>query len=305
MGNIGAMLKRFISNKNTVTLLVIIGCTIILYACYNWRVKSAVTTTYTCYAVQTIPARTEITEEMVSTVKILSSQTTSNMKTNCSDVIGKYASYAAEIPANSYFYSEALMDKEQMPDSAFDEIPDNYTIYNLSVSFQSTYGNSVFPGDYIDLFLRTEEPTTGLLLYGKFIQGIKVLGVKDSSGQNVFETTVETRTPSQLLFSVPDDLYLLLKKAEYLGLELVIVPRNNNYTAEDGEVLIASDYLKQLIIDQTAEIPDECILETTGTAECRLADDITDNPEDYQDDDTTPDDGQGENTDEPSTPTEE
>jgi len=275
MGNIGTMIKRFLSNKNTVTLLAIIVCTVVLYGFYNWRVKSAVTTTHVCYATQTIPARTQITSDMVSTVRVLSSQVTTNMVTSCDQVVGMYASYATEIPVNSYFYDVSLMTDEEMPDSAFDDIPDGYTIYNLDVTFKSTYGNSIFPGDYIDLYLRAESEL-GLLIYGKFIQSIEVLGVKDEDGKNVFETTIEARVPSQLLFAVPEDLYLLLKKAEYLGLEIVIVPKNNNYTAEASDTQVSSAYLKELIENQTGDIPDECILAETGIAECRIANDVTD-----------------------------
>ena len=72
---------------------------------------------------------------------------------------------------------------------------------------------------------------------------------------------------------MPEDLYLLLKKAEYLGIEIVIVPKNKNYTAEKGDTLVSSTWLKELVENQTADIPDECILQTTGTAECRIADD--------------------------------
>lgn len=277
MGNIGTTIKRFLSNKNTVTLLAIIICTVVLYLFYNWRVKSAVSTTYVCYATQAIPARTQITNDMVSNTKILTSQKTANMISSCDQVVGKYASYATEIPQNSYFFESSLMTSEEMPDSAFDDIPDGYGIYNMSASFESTYGNAVFPGNMIDLYLKTTDPETGLLVYGKFIQSIKVLGVKDANGKNVFETTVETRVPSQLLFAVPEDLFLLLRKAEYLGLQIDIVPRNNNYTAEANETLVSSNWLKELIENQTADIPDECLNVTTGIAECRLADDITGN----------------------------
>ena len=294
MGNIGTMIKRFLSNKNTVTLIAIIVCTVVLYGFYNWRVKSAVTTTFVCQATQTIPARTQITQEMVTTTKILSSQKTNNMIQTCDKVVGRYASYATEIPENSYFYDRSVMDAEEMPNSSFDSIPDGHTLYNMSVTFESTYANSIFPGDYIDLYVRTEDET-GLLVYGKFIQSIKVLGVKDEDGKNVFETTVETRVPSQLLFSVPEDLYLLLKKAEYLGIDIVIVPRNANYTAEAGETLKSSAWLEQLIIDQTADIPDECVTQTTGVAECRLADDITNNDNNNNNDDNTGNNGQNTN----------
>ncbi len=279
MGNIGTMLKRFFSNKNTVTIILIIVGTVLLWFCYNWRVKSAVSTTYVCYATETIPARTKITSDMISTVKVLSSQVSSNMITNCSQIEGKMTSYATEIPENGFFYDISVMEEKDMPDSAFDDIPDGYMIYNLGVTFQSTYGNAVFPEDYIDLFLRTQDES-GQLVYGKFIQSIKVLGVKDSEGRNVFETTVEHREPSQLLFAVPEDLYLLLKKAEYLGIELVIVPKNNAYTTTKGETLISSGWLKELILNQTAVIPDECVTQETGIAECRLVtDETTQNPQ--------------------------
>ena len=281
----GNSLKRFLSNKNTVTLLAIIVCVILVYAVYSWRLKSAVQTTTVCIASQTIPARTAITDEMLTTTKVLSTQVTGNVISDCSQVRGKFSSYAAEIPQNSLFYKEAIMTAEDMPDSAFDSIPDGETIYNLSVSQDSTYGNSIFPDDYIDLYLRTTSED-GKLLYGKFIQSIKVLGVKDGAGRNVFETTVETRTPARLLFAVPEDLYLLLKKAEYLGLEIVIVPRNNNYTAKAGETLVSSDYLKQLVLNQTANIPDECIKSETGTAECELDDVDSDDTDDETKKDT-------------------
>lgn len=271
MGNIGTMVKRFLSNKNTVTLIAIIICTVILYAFYNWRVKSAVTKQYVCYATQTIPARTEITGDMVSTMQVLSSSVAQNQETECENVIGKYASYATEIQENSFFYRGSLMNGEEMPDAAFDDIPDDFTIYNLPVSFDSTYGNSIFPDDYIDLYLRTADDTD-LLVYGKFIQSIKVLAVKDEEGNNVFETTVETRQPKTLLFAVPEDLYLLLKKAEFLGLEIVIVPKNNNYTAQASDTLVSSAWLKELVLAQTAKIPDECVTQETGVAECKLAD---------------------------------
>lgn len=275
MGNLGTTFKRFIGNKNTVTLILIIVGVAVLYGFYNWRVKSAVTTAYVCYATQAIPARTQITEDMISQVKVLSSQVTSNMVTSCENVKGKYVSYATEIQPNSYFYEGSLMTKEEMPNSAFENIPDGYNIFNLAVTFESTYANSIFPDQYIDLYLRTTDEN-GVLVYGKFIQSIKVLGVKDAEGKNVFETTIEVREPSQLLFAVPEDLYLLLKKAAYLGMEIVTVPKNNNYTAEAGETLKSSEWLVELIENQTAEIPDECIENNTGVAECRLADDTQD-----------------------------
>jgi hypothetical protein len=273
MGNVGMTLKRFFTNKNTVTLLAIIVCVILLYICYNWRVNKAVSTVNACVATKTIAPRVQITEDMVTTTRVLTDQvnTQGTVITDCDQIIGKYSSYASQIPQGSLFYKDSIMKEEEMPDEAFKDIPDNYTIYNLAVDFDSTYGNSIFPGNYIDLYIKTVDPND-LLIYGKFIQHIKVSGVKDSEGRNVFETTAEQRQPSRLLFAVPDDLYLLLKKAEYLGLEIVIVPRNSTYSAKKGETEVSSQYLKDLVTQQTANIPDECVKSETGVATCQADD---------------------------------
>lgn len=273
----GDTLKRFLANKNTVTLIAIIVMVVVLYLFYNWRVKQAVSTTTVCYAAETIPARTLITDDMVSERTVLSEEANAgNVIKDCSEVVGKYASYATEIPVNSLFFDENIMTEEEMPDAAFNDIPDGYTVISYKVDNDATYGNSIFPDDYIDIYLKTEDASEKLI-YGKFVQSIKVLAVKDADGRNVFETTVEQREAAYLLFAVPDDLFLLLSKANFLGMEMVIVPRNNNYTEKAGETLVSSDFLKQIVLERTAEIPDECVKTETGIAECKLDDDTTEN----------------------------
>ena len=43
---------------------------------------------------------------------------------------------------------------EELPSSVFEDIPDNQTVYALPVDSEKTYGNSIFPGNYIDLYFR-------------------------------------------------------------------------------------------------------------------------------------------------------
>ena len=78
--------------------------------------------------------------------------------------------------------------------------------YPLDVTMKSTYGNSVYQGDKIDLYFRGRSDE-GLVMVGKFIENIKVLIVKDSSGRNVFENTSEAGTPSQMILEVPPLIY--------------------------------------------------------------------------------------------------
>ena len=46
-----------------------------------------------------------------------------------------------------------LKKSEEMPDAAFANIEDGYTIFSLEVDKESTYANSIRAGDYIDLYM--------------------------------------------------------------------------------------------------------------------------------------------------------
>ena len=57
----------------------------------------------------------------------------------------------------------------------------------------------------------------GDIVYGEFFEKVKVLAVKDSSGENVFESTDSVKSPSYLYFSLPEDKYLLFSALNYLS----------------------------------------------------------------------------------------
>ncbi len=259
MGNVLTTVKRFLSNKNTVTILGVLLAILVLYIGYNYRVKQATTPVTVPYAKQEISSRTAITSDMIGYMEVSSSviKNSPNVITNASELIGNYVSFGTTIPANSMFYKSQILTSNEMPDSAFASIPDNYTIYSLNVDLHTTYGNSIYPGNYIDLYFKGIDDT-GLVMYGKFIESIEVLAVKDSQGNHVFETTVESRTPSELLFAVPNDMYELLMKAGYINgssIEINPVPRNASYSANPGETSVSSDYIKNFILSKSATIP--------------------------------------------------
>lgn len=266
MNNILISLKKFLSNKNTVTILGVLIGIVVLYLAYNWRVNQAITPVKVPYAKEEIPARTLITEEMIGYMEVPQSMVTSNknLLTSSSAVVGKYVSYAATIPANGLFYKELVLEAKEMPDSAFADIPDGYTIYSLNVDLHTTYGNSIFPNNMIDLFFKATEDD-GKVIFARLIKSIKVLAVKDSQGRHVFETTTEDRQPSELLFAVPDDMYLLLMKAGYISsdVEILPIPRNAKYTASAGETEVTSDYIKEFILSKTTYLPEETTSKTT------------------------------------------
>lgn len=258
MGNILTTVKRFLGNKNTVTIIGVVLAIIVLYIGYNYRVKQATTPVTVPYAKEEISSRTLITSDMIGYMEVSSSvvNSSTNMITNVNDLIDHYVAFGTTIPANSLFYDSQILTSDEMPDSAFADIPDGYTIYSLSVNLHTTYGNSIYPGNYIDLYFKGVDDTQKIM-FGKMIESIEVLAVKDSSGNHVFETTVESRTPAELLFAVPDDMYDLLMKAGYVGasIEIIPVPRNASYSANPGETVVSSDVIRDFILSKSAIIP--------------------------------------------------
>ena len=261
MGNVLAPFKKFLSNKNTITILGVLLGVVVLYLGYQWRVNQAISPTTTFYATRTLVQGETIDAEAIGTTQIsktiLDSMT--NIVTDQKQIVGKLVSFDCKIPQNSYFFSECLISEEEMPDSIFSNIPDGYTIFGLAVDNHSTYGNSIFPDDSIDLYMEaasTDED--GKIIYGKFIKSIQVLAVKDGSGNNVFRNRDNVGQPAELLFSVPEDLYLLLSKAIYVGgIQIVPVPRNASYSTNREETEVESEFLKNYIIEKTVQIPDE------------------------------------------------
>lgn len=258
MGNILTPFKKFLGNKNTVTILGVLLGVVVLYIGYDWRVKQSTNPVSVPYAKVEITSRTLIDETMIGYMNVPSElvKNSSNIVRNSNDIIGKYVSYATTIPKNSLFYDEVLMTKAEMPDSSFAGIPDGFTIFSLAVDNHMTYGNSIFPENTIDLYM-TATSDDGLLMYGRLIESIQVLDVKDSNGNHVFETT-EAKEPAELLFAVPEDLFLLLKKADNLnGIKIEPIPRNSNYSANPGQTLVSSDELKAFILNQTVILQEQ------------------------------------------------
>lgn len=259
MGSLGTGIKKFLQNKNTVTVLGVVIGIIILYVAYNWRVNSSINPINVPYAKEQISPGTQITAEMVGTRAVPPSMLEGDVITSQSSVIDKYSSADTVIPAGSLFYNRTVVEKEQLPANIILSYPKGYVLYNMSVTTASTYGNSVYPGNYIDIYLKavnkiTEAeqmtPDADKIMLGKLISNVKVLAVKDSNGQPVFSNLDEQRTPSMIVFAVPEEYYILLKKAEFLRTyesTLIPVPTNESLKDEPGELEISSEDLKNWI----------------------------------------------------------
>lgn len=263
MGNLGFKLKKFLQNKNTVTLIGTILILAILYFGYNWRIKQAITPVKIPYAKVTIQPRTKITEDMIDYVDVLPDMVKrSNVLRNVQNIVGKWSNYNTLIPAGSMFYKETVVAASELPDAALVNIPSGWKPFNLSVTTATTYGNSVFPGNYIDLYLKALD-ADGKPIVGKLLENVKVLAVKDKNGRHVFENSEEERTPATIIFAVPEDMHILLREVVALSnvreiaTELIPVPSTESYSDEPGTIRLTSTALKSFIELNVGTIPED------------------------------------------------
>lgn len=256
MGSGLTKVKRFIGNKNTVTILCVVAGIAVLYIGYNYRVSSAINPTTVPYAKNTLEARHVITVDDIGYMEVNSDvvSKSDNLITNGNELVGKEVTYGNTIQQNSLFYDGDITEPELSPDYVLSDIEDRYTAFSLSVDTYTTYGNAIAKGDYIDLWFNGEDDTNKII-YTNLVKSIRVLDVRDSAGVSL-EHANSTGEPAELLFAVPDDMYSLLVKAQQVG-DLEPVPRNRNYTADPGETEVVSEYVVQYVLSKSVTIPDE------------------------------------------------
>lgn len=267
MNNFIISLKRFFKNKNTVTILGILAVILILFFGYRYQINKMVNPVNDIpIATKTIQPRTEITDDMIEYVNVAPVVLQKgDILTSKSAVIGKYSNYNTVIPKGSFFYKDTVTEEDKLPDSAFVNLKKGQIPYNFPVDMDTTYGNSIFPENYIDIYMKANNEE-GKLMVGKLIENIKVLAVKDSEGKHVFENTEEDRKPAYLIFGVKSDINILLRKASYMNdysVELFPVPHGVEVKAEEGETLVTSETLKTFINANT--VPNDEIDDSEST----------------------------------------
>ena len=249
-------LKKFITNKNTVTiigLLLIIG---ILYFVYQKQIKDATNPVRVPIAKVTIQPKTLITDDMIEYISVPAVTVRKNTITNKTSIVGKYSNYNTMIPAGSMFYNETLVKQESLPDSALISVGEDEILYNFKVNMETSYQNSIMPGSTIDIYMKAVNDE-GKLMVGRLLENVKVLAVRTSDGKNVFENTNETRIPAYIFFGVSPDIHIMLRKASYLtkySIVLFPIPHGDVATIEDNETRVSIDELKEFINSHTVEL---------------------------------------------------
>lgn len=263
MNNVVVGIKKFFTNKNTVTVVGVVLAVIVLYVGYNMRVKQAINPITVPYAIEDINPGTQITEDKIGTIEVPPSMLKGDPIRNKANVVDMFAQADSMIPEGSLFYARSVVSKEQLPASVIMDYPKGYVLYNLAVDMASSYSNSIFPGNYIDIYLKVmnkidENSTTVVadkIMVGKLLQNVKVLAVYDSDGNNVFANVEERKSPAQVIFAVPEEYHILLRKASFLRAyesEIIPVPTAESLSSNPGDVTLSNEDLKKFINEVTA-----------------------------------------------------
>ncbi len=257
--NIFIHIKRFMMNKNTVTIIGVILVIAILYLGYSWQVDLAITKIKNIpIAKETIQPREQITRDKIDYVDAVPAVLGGEVIRKASDVIDKYAAHNTMIPAGSLFYKSTVKTLADMPDSAFVNLKDGEVPYSFSVDMGTTYANTIMPGNYIDIYMKAKDEN-GLITVGKLVENVEVLAVKDSNGKNVFENTSEDRIPRYLMFGVTSEINILMRKANYMSEYSVVlfpVPHGGSSDVVPGEIIVSTEYLRNFINTHTVVIGD-------------------------------------------------
>jgi hypothetical protein len=254
MNNFAISLKKFLSNKNTVTILGVFLAVAILYFGYNYRVQQAIKPIRLPYAKETIQPRTKITEDMVGYVDVPPARLTGNVIRYATQIIDRYSNVNTIIPSGSLFYTDTVIPFSELPDASLISVPEGLVPYNLAVDINTSYGNSIFPGNFINIYFKGYNDSNQLMI-GKLVENVKVLAVKDRNGRHVFENTEENRIPTTIIFAVPENIHLLLRKASYIeDVDLIPVPIGGAYQTEPGTIELSSTTIEQFIISKAPAI---------------------------------------------------
>lgn len=265
MGNLTTSFRKFLQNKNTVTVVGVVLAIFVLYFAYTMRIKTTLNPVTVPYAAEQIAAGTQITEDMISTRQVPPSMLEGEVIQDVGSIVDKYAAADTIIPQGSLFYKRAVVEREELPDNIILQYPKGYVLYNLAVNSETTYGNSIYPGNYIDIYLKAVNKLTeaqlqnpGIeadqVMIGKLMSNIEVLAVKDGAGEPVFQNLDEKKDPAMIVFAVPEEYFILLKKSEYMrsyDTTLILVPTNESLKDEPSDLEISSETLKNWINERT------------------------------------------------------
>lgn len=263
MGNIINTLKGILANKNTITILGVLVGVVAIYLVYNSQIQSTTDTITVYYLKQNVSANTQLTEDMLESVTVSSNLTKldSNLVTNLAQIqtgTGDnrqfyYVNYDHSLSQGQLLSKNDLVSAdEKLPSKSYD-LKDDEKQFDLKVSLDLTQGNSIAPGNTIDLWVQGKNPDNEII-FTKFIENLRVIDVVDSNW--ITTAGSDSASPRYLITAVDEELWLLLKKSEMItGYSFKLVPVVKDKAYEEGsKPSLANETIKNIIEANTSYI---------------------------------------------------
>ncbi len=258
--------KRKGLSRELVTILGVLAIVAILYITYAYQLnKNLEIINRIPVAKEKIAAGTKITSDHLQYIDVpASTLRTVDAITSAQDIIGKYVNYDTIIPANSFFYEEALSATDTAPNSIFKDLVEQDAAIMIGVDLEKTYGNSIMPGDVVDIYadaINTNSKGVVEYITGPLVTGAKVLAVLDSTGANVFANHENKLYPSYFVFTLNSEIIKLIRKAQKLSgsqyaMELYPVVDGKTYRTDGTSTLVNKSQIVDLIENATVDIKD-------------------------------------------------
>jgi pilus assembly protein CpaB len=236
------------------------------------RIDAEVNAIPVVFTTSEIPARTEITEDMITVKNVPSDAVPPNAVVDPEKVIGKWTVSGFGIPKNSMMYDEKILAKEQLPDSAILNLKENEVAFPLLVDLETSLGNSIIPNANVDLYFRSKKDNTKdePVMYGRLGANVRVVAVKDAQASNVFqnegkqeqeeaegtETSSQPSLASIYIFAVPSELNDILNKAKLIG-DVVPVATSEAYNPDEADELLSNEEILNFINGEKLEVTEE------------------------------------------------
>ena len=127
MNNFVIRLKRFFTNKNVVTVIGVLLVLVILFYGYSSSIKKQTNPINLPVAAKTINAQTQITNEDITYVQVANSMVGEGVIRASGLIIGKYTNLNVTVPKGSVFYSDWLVEEDELPGNWIEQLDyENY-----------------------------------------------------------------------------------------------------------------------------------------------------------------------------------
>ena len=250
-------IKRFLKNKNTVTVIGILVIVGMLWGVYTYQINKQVKPKSVPVAASTIQPKTQITASMIKHVEVPSAYISENAVTSDNEIVGMFSNFNTVIPAGSMFYKETLTTEKALPNYLLKQLKEGEFLitYDLKSSgISNVWG--IMPGDKIDLYMRVTSDE-GSVMVGKFLENVEVLDVVDSSGRSTYDVSDGSRSADKLLFAAQEDIFLLLLRSNYLNIELFPVQHGAWIDDEDATIKMTTEelinYIKARVVSLSTD----------------------------------------------------